>query len=200
MVFKLILFLLLVSVIPLLVLGITSYNISQSVIQEDVSNYTLALMVEQKNYLDLVLEEVESLITNISSVEDIKDTIDDEGKYDPTDDYTRLSTHAEIGYILNSYIGLRGLVSIDIFTPGGAHYHVGDTLDVRDVKEDVLERIHAELLTSNKLVLWTGVEDNVNTNSTYNKVITAAKLFRKVDVELLAGKTGCGLAGQLQWG
>ncbi|MCB9102032.1 MAG: response regulator, partial [Anaerolineales bacterium] len=79
---------------------------------------------------------------------------------------------------------------IDIFTPGGAHYHVGDTLDVRDVKEDVLERIHAELLTSNKLVLWTGVEDNVNTNSTYNKVITAAKLFRKVDVESLQEKPG----------
>ena len=81
MVLKLLFFLLLASVIPLLVLGITSYNTSRSVIQEDVSNYTLALMVEQKNYLDLFLEQVEGLITNISSVEDIKDTIDDEGKY-----------------------------------------------------------------------------------------------------------------------
>ncbi len=89
-------------------------------------------MVEQKNHLKLTLEEVESLITNISGVEDIRNAVDDEGQYDPKDTYTRLATHAQIGYILSGYTGLRDLVSIDIFTPGGAHYHVGDTLNVEE--------------------------------------------------------------------
>ena len=128
--FRLVLFPMLVSVVSLLVLGTISYRTSRSVIQEQVGNYTLALMVEQKNYLELILEQVESLITNISGVEDVRNVLQDEGKYDPDDVYTRLATHAQIGYILSGYVSLRGLVSIDIFTPGGAHYHVGDTLNV----------------------------------------------------------------------
>ncbi len=185
---KLVLFLGLVSVLPLIILGTISYNTSRSVIQKEVSGYTLALMVEQKNHLELTLEEVESLITNISGVEDIRNAMDDEGQYDPNDTYTRLATHAQIGYILSGYTGLRGLVSIDIFTPGGAHYHVGDTLNIQEINQDMLDRIYAEALASNKLVLWSGVEDNVNTNSTHNKVVTAVKLFGEVDLESLQEK------------
>jgi hypothetical protein len=77
---KLILFLGAISLLPL-VLGIVSYNTSRSVIQEDVRQFTLALMVEQKNYLDLTLQEVESLITNISSVEDIIEEHEDVQTY-----------------------------------------------------------------------------------------------------------------------
>ena len=188
MTFQLVVFLILVSVVPLLLLGTISYNTSRSVIQRDVGNYTLAMIVEQKHYLELIQEQVENLISNISGVEDIRTAIDDEGLYDPDDTYTRLATHAQIGYILSGYMSLHGLVSIDIFTPGGAHYHVGDTLNVQEIDQDVLDRIYAQALASDKFVLWTGVEDNVNVNSTHRKVVTAAKLFDKVNVESLQEK------------
>ncbi len=190
MALSLVLFLVLTSVLPLLILGLTSYNTSRSVIEQNVSNYNRALMAEQRAFLDLLLQEIEGLITNVSGVEDIKVAVNDERTYNPADDYTRLATHAKIGYILSGYVGVKGLISIDIFTPGGAHYHVGDTLNVQDIDQTVLNRIRAEALASDKLVVWTGVENNVNTNSTNRKVITAAKLFRKMDIASLQEKPG----------
>lgn len=173
---QLLLFLFGVSVLPLILVGLTSYNASRSVIQEEVSNYTLTLMVEQKKYLELILEQVESLIANISSVEDIKEVLDDE--HNPSDDYTRLATQARIGYILNGYTNLKGLASIDIFTTNDVHYHVGDTLNTQNINQETRERIFDEAKAAGNFVLWTGVEQNINTNSTYKKVITAAKIFK----------------------
>ncbi len=166
----------------MLILGITSYNISRTVIQEEVSNYIITLMIEQTNYLDLLLESVESLIANISGVEDIKNVLDSQLL---DDTYTKLATRAEIGYILNGYLNLKGLVAIDIFTLTGNHFHVGDTLDTRDIDNDLLDSIYDETLTSDRLVLWTGVEDNINLNSIYKKVIIAAKTFSVIDAESL---------------
>lgn len=173
---QLLLFLFGVSVLPLILVGLTSYNASRSVIQEEVSNYTLTLMVEQKKYLELILEQVESLIANISSVEEIKEVLDDE--QNPSDDYTRLATQARIGYILNGYTNLKGLASIDIFTTNNVHYHVGDTLNIQNINQETRERIFEEAKAAGDFVLWTGVEENINTNSTFKKVITAAKIFK----------------------
>jgi signal transduction histidine kinase/DNA-binding response OmpR family regulator len=180
---RLVLFMMLVSALPLLVLGVISYNTSRSVIQEDVTNYLQAIVVEQKNYLELLLESIESLIANVSGVEDIKTVVDDQDT--PNNTYTKLSTHAQIGYILNGYLNLNGLVSIDIFTLGGAHYHVGDTLNVEDIDTNVLERLFQETEVSDRLVLWSGVEKNVNTSSSHKNVVTAAKLFKVIDAEQL---------------
>jgi hypothetical protein len=72
---KLVAFLLLVSVIPLLLLGIISYNTSRVIIQEEVSDYTLALMVQQREYLELMQAGIESLIANVSGVEGIKNVL-----------------------------------------------------------------------------------------------------------------------------
>lgn len=133
------LFLVLASVLPLLVLGVISDYVSRSVIEQDVTNYAKALVNAQRDYLDVLFQEVESLIINISGVEEIKTAIDD-AAISP-DEYTRLATHARIGYILNGYSGAKGLASLDIFTPGGAHYHVGDTLNVQEINQPLLEHL-----------------------------------------------------------
>jgi signal transduction histidine kinase/CheY-like chemotaxis protein len=180
---RLVLFMMLVSALPLLVLGVVSYNTSRSVIQEDVTSYLQAIVAQQNNYLELLLGTVESLIANVSGVEDIKNVVDDKNANNST--YDRLSTHAQIGYILNGYLNLKGLVSIDIFTLGGAHYHVGDTLNVEGVNHDVLSRLFRQAEESDRLVLWSGVEPNVNTSSNHKNVITAARLFQVIDAEEL---------------
>ena len=104
----------------------------------------------------------------------------------PRDSFTNLATQARIGYILNSYLNIKGLVSIEIFTSEGAHYHVGDTLDVAHVRHDVRQRIYDGALASPSIVHWAGVEDNVNGNSSYRKVIAAAKIIRGFDRRTLA--------------
>jgi|GEM_PF-1566557 len=175
---KFILYLLLTAIIPLLVVSVTSNVISKTVIQRRVSSYALELTNKQKDYMELMLEEVGSLIANISSVDELKNVLDSQS--DNSDDYIKLATQAKIGYILSSYTNLRGLISIDIFSGDGTHYHVGDTLNVKDIRNDVKERIYSEAIRSDRVV-WTGVEDNVNANSKNTKVITAAKVLKQFD-------------------
>ena len=101
------------SIISLLVVGTIAYSVSLSTIQNQVKDYNSELVNNQKDYLDVFLQEVESLITNISGVEDIINILDD--KENPINNtYTNLATQAKIGYILNNYINVKGLVSIDI--------------------------------------------------------------------------------------
>ena len=180
--------LLLASVVPLLVLGVISDNVSRSVIKQDVTNYAQTLVNAQRDYLDVLFQEIESLIINISGVDDIKTAIDDAAK--SPDEYTRLATHARIGYILSGYSDVKGLVSIDIFTPGGAHYHVGDTLNVQEINQALLDTVKKNASDSSSLVTWVGVVDNVNSNSTNKKVMTAARLFQTIDISSLQAKPG----------
>ena len=177
---KFLFFLLVTSVLPLAVVGLTSFEMSKTMIQDEVRQYTEALMVKQKDYMELLLEEVESLIANLSSIEEIKNVLVD--KDAQTDDYTNLATQAKIGYILSAYSNLRGLVSIDVFTSGGMHYHIGDTLNVTEIRQDLKASIMEEAMNSGRSVTWTGIDDNVNINSTHEKVITAAKVLKKLDI------------------
>ncbi len=172
----------------MMVLGIISDNVSRLVIQQDVAHYAQAMVSAQGDYLDVLFQEIESLIINVSGVEEIKTAIDDAAS--SPDEYTRLATHARIGYILSGYSGIKGLVSLDIFTPSGAHYHVGDTLNVQEINQPLLEQIKAYTDASNSLVTWDGVLDNVNVNSSHKKVITASRLFQVVDVNSLQEKQG----------
>lgn len=184
---KFVLFLVWVSVVPLLIVGIISYTTSRSVIQQEVSAYTHNLLIRESDYLELLLQSAESLIANVSGVEEIRDALKDQDA--ETDTYTRLATHARIGYILNGYLNLKGLVSIDIFTTSGTHYHVGDTLSAENIDKETYNRIFAEADASKRLVLWTGVEQNINTDSAHKKVLTAAKAMRTVDSEKLQEET-----------
>jgi signal transduction histidine kinase/CheY-like chemotaxis protein len=174
-----ILYMAFVSVIPLVLVGVFAYMVSFSIIQKQVSDFSSALITDQKDYLDVHLQEVESLIANISGVEDIIHVINDQGV--STNVYTNLATQARIGYILNNYINLKGLISIDIFTAGGAHYHVGETLQVDNINAASQQRIFDYAQKSDSGIVWTGIEDNINGDSAHKKVITAAKLFAPIN-------------------
>ena len=176
---QLLAFLLGVSIIPLLVLGYTSTETSKTILQEQVRRNTVELMVKQKDYLELLLDGIESLIANISSVDDVKKAVLENSS---ADDYASLYTQAKIGYILSGYSNIRGLVSIDVFALSGVHYHVGDTLNINELRREVKESLFNEAFAAKGAVLWTGIEDNVNANSAQSKVITAAKAFYRFDV------------------
>lgn len=180
--------LLLASLLPLITLGVISDYVSRSVIGQDMTDYNWALVNAQRDYLDVLFQEIESLIINISGVDQIKATIDDATA--SPDEITRLATYAQIGNILSGYSGVKGLVSLDIFTPGNAHYHVGDTLNVQGINRPLLARLQANAAAADSLVAWLGLEENVNSNSTHKKVITAAKLLRLFDTASLQEKPG----------
>lgn len=185
---KYILFLMFVSVIPLFITGLVSFQISHQVLQNETNRYANQLVNSQKLNLQLETEQIKTLMANVLSVEAITNTFEAslEETGNPIDE---LVTQAQIGYILNGFSNLRGLVSIDLFTNSGKHYRVGDTLNTHDIRQDVLERVTRRLQEPGSETVWIGVEDNVNVNSAYPIVLTAAKLVTRSSAQDLEQHT-----------
>ncbi len=173
---KFLLLLSLISIVPLVVVGGSSYWISRQTLQQQVSRYTGELIEEYAQYVNRVCVEVEGLIGNIVGVEALHGVL--AAKEPPSDDYSRLATQARLGHLLSGYTRIEGLVSIDIFTTDGAYYHVGDTLDVERIRGDVRDHLFREAATAGRPVVWSGIEDNVNASSRYEKVITAVRVLK----------------------
>ncbi len=173
------LYLLIASIIPVLIVGIASYMAARSSVALQSRRYAAEVVLQQQEYLDLQLQQIESLIVNLAGVEAITQAITAEQTQQ--DDYTRLATQARIGYILDGYSNLHGLVSLDIFALNGAHYHVGDTLDVSSIRSDVLDRLLERMLAAESGTIWAGVEQNVNASSRTDQVITLARLLSVTD-------------------
>ncbi|MDY7227286.1 ATP-binding protein [Hyalangium rubrum] len=174
---KLIGYLLAVSVAPLLVFGVVTYDVARGTIVSLASDYNARLLDNQRDYLLLQSEQVASLATNIAGVEDISTAL---AAAEAGDSYSALATQARVGYILSGYSSLKGLVSIDLFTPQGRHFHVGDTLDTSAVQTELWERLYRDTLASPRSIVWHGVEDNVNATSDHRKVLVATRLLRRV--------------------
>jgi|GEM_PF-2109538 len=172
-------FLTIISIIPLLIVGIISYQNASQAILEAERRFSNELLNNKIELLQTKLDQVESLIENISSVESITNALDDQ--FSEASTYTELATKAKIGYILNGYLSLQGLVSIDIFTAGGAHYHVGDTLNVDETRSEIKAQIWQETLASPRQIYWSGILPNVNKSSSHKMVLGAAKIIKKID-------------------
>ncbi len=178
---KFLLYLFLIAIVPLLALGVSSYQIARVTLQDEVSSYTKELVKEYAVYLDRLCAEVEGLTASIAGVKGIRTLL--LAQSSPADDFITLSTRSQIGYILSDYMRIDGLVSIDIFGQTGAYYHIGDTLDIAGVREDVRDQLIAAAATSDREVVWTGVAENVNAASRYTKVLTAVRALKALDAE-----------------
>lgn len=179
-------FLILTSTVPLVVLGFLSYQVSRSSLTEEVNAHSLQMLNEKQQAMEFIMGAVESLIDNISGVTDINEVL--QLKRPEDNRYNKLVTQAKIGYILSGYLNLKGLVSIDLFSTAGAHYHVGDTLNIEGTRDDVREDLFRQAAASARQIVWTGIEDNVNKNSSQGKVLTAVKLIKVIDMKTLAEK------------
>jgi signal transduction histidine kinase/DNA-binding NarL/FixJ family response regulator/HPt (histidine-containing phosphotransfer) domain-containing protein len=176
---KFIAYLVVLSILPLLVLGIISFTVSQSTIEKLAHDFTGTILSSRRDFLDIQMREVENLLANISGVEDIPLAL--QQNQEDIDSYTRLSTQAHIGYILNNYLNIHGLISIDVIGTNGTQYHVGDTLEFSRTSEDQLQRIFDTVADGGTRVTWFGVMQNVNLASSHPQVIAAAKGVWEID-------------------
>jgi diguanylate cyclase (GGDEF)-like protein/PAS domain S-box-containing protein len=170
--FKLTIFLLAISVIPQLLFQVVSYSATRQAILDDAKQHNMLLLANQRDYLNLQMEQINSLATNLASVDEINQVLaGDTGQ----SAYDLLATKARIGYVLSAYSHLGGLVSIDLFTLNGMQYHVGDTLNVAQVRTDLRDRFMQSSFSAGNRLLWHGVEDNVNSASSSGKVVVATR-------------------------
>lgn len=186
LVVKFLVFFLIITIVPVVTLGYVSFTTARDVVRTEVNDYNEALLVERESYLELLLQSMVALVSNISNIEEIRQALAHETVID--DAYTRLATSSQIGYLLNNYVNLDGLVAIDIITPQGNQYHVGESLLYDAIDQSVYERIYEAAASSDKRIAWIGVEDNINAGSQNKKVLTAAHLLTVIDPETFQEK------------
>ncbi len=166
---------LLISIVPLLLFGLFSFNSVSLILKDEIDTYHTDIVNEKRMFLEYTMNDIDSLIANLSGLQDIKDTLST--PVNTNNLYQKLATQARMGYILSGYTNLKGLVSIDIFSNRNDQYHVGETLDVSNTNILLKDQLYQEAKQSNSSVYWSGIEENINRNSEHKYVINAVKLL-----------------------
>ena len=124
---RLLSYLLLAGIVPLVLLGVSSFEISRRIIIHQAGEFHLQQMTDLRAYLSLYADQIESLSANVAGNEAIGEALKVSTTHEKrlADSFSLLTTHAQIGYILNSYVRVKGLVSIDLFSTDDKHFHVG---------------------------------------------------------------------------
>jgi two-component system sensor histidine kinase/response regulator len=176
---KFIWYLVLVSILPLLLFVASSLDVTRKTVLSITQDYSNQLLGNQRDYLQLLTEQVESLASNIAGVEDIGEaasTVDIDAGLERSA-YHELATQAKIGYILNNYSNLKGLVSIDLFSYMGYHFHVGESLPSTQVNDVNRIKMYNSALQSDKSLLWMGMQENLNLSSREPQVLSLVKVI-----------------------
>jgi len=172
---KFVIYMLIIGLIPLLVFGVLAIMGFNDILRDEAERFNSEVVKEKKVYLEHLMDDVESVIVNISGIEEIKDTLSQDSLNDSV--FQKLTTQAKIGYILSGYINLKGLVSIDLFSESNMHYYVGETLNTNRINIELKDKILQEAIDSKRNIYWSGLEENINLNSKSHYVINAVKVI-----------------------
>lgn len=180
---KLSVWLILTCFLPLLIVGGTSYHFSSAALKKQASRLADTILRKQEEALALQLEQVEALTAHLAGIESITEALQLSDK--PRDSFDELAMNARIGYILNGFLNIRGLVSIDLFGMEGSHYHVGDTLQISEARPDVKAHLFSIAQSNPGTAQWPGLEENINAASTASWVVPAVRLLKQINRENL---------------
>lgn len=181
-VYKLIGYLVIVSLLPLFIFAAISYDVVRDTIFDLTSKSSVQQINNQREYLQQqVVQQIDNLAGRIAGNESINAIL--AKAIDPADSgsgtYDELASQEEIRISLTLYSNLKGIVSIDLITPNGHRYYVGDTLSISPVSEKTRNAILQAALADPNAVHWLGIVDNLNTESPTKKVLSAVKVFSR---------------------
>ena len=144
---KLVGFMLVVSVLPLLLLQIVSYRAVSQMRMDVAKAHNEQLLEVQIEYLTLQTDQIESLTENPAWAKEIDRLPVASGSYDGIQaSYDALTSKTRIGQLLSGYSNMNDLESIDLYNANGAHHHVGE--NPNDSHENATELAHQMLRAS----------------------------------------------------
>jgi signal transduction histidine kinase/DNA-binding response OmpR family regulator len=174
---KLLAYLLVAGIVPLTVLGFSALEISRRIVLEQAQSENIQMLGGFGSYLSLYHDQVEDLATNIAGNEAVGGALRNADEPENSG-YEALNTRAQIGYALNNYVRVKGLVSLDLFSIGGAHFHVGETLNTSTVAPEVAVELLKEALQSSTSSVWRGMGPNINSSSQFAQVTSVLRPIR----------------------
>ena len=182
--FKLTGFMLAISVLPLLVLQLLAFYATRQTVIDQAATHGVQLLANQRDYLNLQTDQLDHLAENpawASELIRLQRSAAPGASALTSDD--ELTTKAHIGQLLSGYSGLSGLDSIDLLTPQGAQYHLGEALgDVEPgANADQLKRWMGSVPATPDHVVWHGIEHGPKHAPGSRKVIVATKAIYQID-------------------
>jgi signal transduction histidine kinase/DNA-binding NarL/FixJ family response regulator len=183
---KMIGYLLVASLVPLILLGVSAFEISKRIVVQQAELENARLLGGFASYFKLYDDQVNDMAANIAGNESIASALRnaDEGKINVFD---RIEMRSNMGRLLNGFVRIKGLVSIDVFSVGGVHFHVGETLNVSEVSIEQTSSLLREALASKTPTLWRGIDNNLNIGSQQKKVISVVRAIKNYSA--LTGKS-----------
>ncbi len=174
---KMVSYLLVASLVPLLLLGWSAFEISRRIVVQQAELENTRLVASFASYFKLYDDQVNDMAANIAGNEAIGVSLRraDMGQVNTFDN---LDMRSNMGRLLNSYVRIKGLVSIDVFSLGGVHFHVGETLNVSKVDARKTTQLLNEALASRVATVWRGIDDNLNSGSQQKKVISVVRAIK----------------------
>ena len=170
-------YLLAASILPLVLLGVTAFDISKGIVIAQAEAENARLVGSFSAYLRLYNDQVEDMAANIAGNTAIGEALR-RADAKSASGFENLETRAQMGYILNSYVRVRGLVSIDLFSLRGEHFHVGETLAVDSVSKERSTALLKEAVVAKAPTRWRGIDDNLNRSSQQKQVISVVRAIQ----------------------
>jgi len=174
---KLLAYLLLAGVLPMILLGTTAFEVSKRIIIEQAETENTRLLASFSSYLKLYQDQIEDLAANIAGNANIGQALRNTAGH-AADSFEALDTQAQMGYALNNYVRVKGLVSINVFARNGVRYQVGETLNVSAVNPKLVNQFLDDASHDKTPVLWRGIRDNLNTRSKHPRVLTVVRAIQ----------------------
>jgi signal transduction histidine kinase/ActR/RegA family two-component response regulator len=174
---KLLGYLLVAGVVPLTVLGFSAFSIAKRVVIEQAQSENIRVVGSFSSYLKLYHDQIEDLATNIAGNEAVGSGLRNADARGAVG-FDSLNVRAQIGYTLNSYVRVKGLASLDLFSVAGEHFHIGETLNVSAVKPGLANALQDEADHAKSPTLWRGIGPNINDNSRFGQVISVVRAIR----------------------
>ena len=171
---KILVFLLLAGVIPMMLLGRTAFEISKQVLSDQAKSDNARLADSFSSYLRLYQGEIEDIASSLAGNPVIGKALMQADSRVPSA-FSALDMRAQMGYMLNNYVRVKGLDSIHLFSAGGEHFQAGQTLDYGGVQKGAVDALLKEALAAPAPILWRGIDANLNRNSSQTKAISVVR-------------------------
>ncbi|MBK9443735.1 MAG: PAS-domain containing protein [Comamonadaceae bacterium] len=153
-----------------------------NIVIRQASVYHQRIASDAAAYFELYRSQVEDLAASVVGNEAVIDALFEVDRQ-AAGSYATLNARAQIGYLLNNFVRVKGLVSIDLFSLQGKHFHVGETLHVSAVDIATVNQMLRESEAVQGTALWRGIDDNINTASPQKKVITLTRLIHRFSAQ-----------------
>lgn len=170
---KLLSYLLVASLLPLGTLGLVALQVSTQSLTALAREQNVHILGGFAAFLRLHMDQVDQLTRSVAHNDAVAQALEIANR--PfSSSFDEFNTRAKVAYSVSGF-STKGLVSLDLLSLTGVHFHIGETLNASPVSPSYVSDLVSKAKASNNSALWQGLSNNINVNSQYPLVSTVVR-------------------------